>query len=97
VWAFFGESAADEVFSVTKGKWKEKANKRFDELAQEEYETMGRRYLQSKPEWEQGAATLGEAGGTVPAVSVPVQRPPPEVLNLEKVKIGGSPTEAARA
>ena len=56
-WAFFGEAAAEEVFAVTKGKWKEKVNKRFDELAQEEYETKlretetGRRYLQSKPEW----------------------------------------------
>jgi hypothetical protein len=42
---------------VTKGKWKEKVNKRFAELAQVEYETKlgetetGRRYLQSKSEW----------------------------------------------
>jgi hypothetical protein len=46
-----------EVFAVTKGKWKEKVNKRFAELAQVEYETKlgetetGRKYLQSKPEW----------------------------------------------
>jgi hypothetical protein len=28
---------------------------------------------------EQGATAVGEAGGTAPAVSAPVQRPPPEV------------------